>query len=60
MTGMRKLTDIEMNEIKGGWSFKCPPNVATMNKNIAKYKKESMAKASAYIKFCYEDCGYRG
>lgn len=60
MEGIRKLSTKELQKVRGGYSFTCPANSSIMVKNIEKYLKESQAKASAYVKFCYEVCGYRG
>lgn len=68
MEGMRNMTNEEMNTVTGGYCtskyggyfFCCPANADIMVENIMKYDKTNHDKASKYIQFCYEACGYTG
>ena len=66
MNGMEKMTKKEMEMVTGGkcnsdygYFFCCPANaddiVATIKNLMNSGQKD---KASRYIQFCYEVCGY--
>ncbi len=66
MMGFQKLTTDEMKSVRGGkcsseyggYYFCCPANADDMRSLIGEYLKENQNKASKYIQFCYEVCGY--
>ena len=65
---MQILSREEMEKIEGGFCslsygghlFCCPLSEESMMKKIEKYSKIDKDKASQYVQFCYEKCGYRG
>jgi len=66
MNGMNKMTKAEMEIVTGGkcnsdygYYFCCPATAADMKTLVNYYIASGQkAKASKYIQFCYEDCGY--
>ncbi len=65
MTGMKELSLTEMKSVKGGkcnsnygYYFCCPADTAALQKKVAEYLAVSQDKASKYVQFCYEDCGF--
>lgn len=68
ISGMTKMKDNEMKLYRGGvcnsnygYYFCCPSSASKMVAQIKKYENAGQhAKASKYIQFCYEVCGYTG
>ena len=66
MKGMNRMSSQEMKQVTGGkcnsdygYFFCCPANADDMVATIENLLNTGQeAKASKYIQFCYEDCGY--